>query len=275
MLPIPSFMRNVNGGNMMEIYHGELSDVTRFIESNRHISLEDKQAEFEQLLDLIERFKTIDGTSRILEIGTGTGWFPLLCKKQGLRCKGIEISPALVEYAGKLGERYGIEPDIELGNIEETSVGVEQYDVIIAMAVFEHVENWRRGIEHVYKGLKPGGLLYFWSTNKFSFTSGEYHIPLYGWLPDALRYRLRIARQGADIMKLGIDFNQFTYQGLRRFFKQTGFSTVMDPFDIFDPNTLHDPRPWKRIALRTLRRIPPLRHLALVFAPGTCFICIK
>ncbi|MGA2770181.1 MAG: hypothetical protein ABSG26_05135 [Bryobacteraceae bacterium] len=55
---------------------------------------------------------------------------------------------------------------------------------------------------------------------EFSFVSSEYRgVPLYGWLPNALRYRLRVAVHAPDIMKLGIDFNQFTYFGLRRVFK--------------------------------------------------------
>jgi hypothetical protein len=32
--------------------------------------------------------------------------------------------------------------------------------------------------------------------NKFSLKSGEYAFPLYGWLPNSLRYKLRIAGQG-------------------------------------------------------------------------------
>ena len=39
---------------------------------------------------------------------------------------------------------------------------------------------------------------------------------------------MRGARQGQDIMKLGIDFHQFTYPQLRGYFREVGFSTVMD-----------------------------------------------
>ena len=37
--------------------------------------------------------------------------------------------------------------------------------------------------------------MFFESTCKFSFTSAEYRFPLYGWLPNQLRYRLRIATE--------------------------------------------------------------------------------
>ena len=88
-----------------------------------------------------------------------------------------------------MGYAYGVVPEIALGNIEDTEIGTAQYDVIIASNVFEHVELWREGLRKIAVALKPGGLLFFESTNKFSFTSGEYSaFPLYGfygWLPTA------------------------------------------------------------------------------------------
>ena len=102
---------------MMEIYKGELSDITRYLERHDQIPLEDKEMSFEFLMGKITPFKAVDENTDILEVGIGTGWIPILCKKKGLRCKGIEISPQLVAYAHEYGRRYGIEPDIELGNI--------------------------------------------------------------------------------------------------------------------------------------------------------------
>jgi SAM-dependent methyltransferase len=172
----------------MRIAQGELSDVSRYIENHRHIRLEDKQAAYENYLRQVRRFRPVDASLEMLEIGTGTGWFPLLCKKNGLRCTGMEISPQLVAYAHEFGAAYGIVPDIRVGNIEESPLEKDRYDVIFAMSVFEHVEHWRLGLQRIYDALRPAGLLVFESTNKFSFISGEYSFPLYGWLPDGCRY---------------------------------------------------------------------------------------
>ena len=259
----------------MEIHHERLSDVERYIERYRDISLEDKENSYRSLMKTIGRFKPIDETTEMLEIGTGVGWLPVMCARDGIRCRGIEISPFLVECGKLLGERHGVETAIELGNIENVDLGDSLYDVIIAQSIFEHVEHWQSGLRSVYRAMKPGGVLYFQSTSKFSFVSGEYKFPLYGWLPDAWRYRLRVMRQGEDIMKHGIDFNQFTYFGLRRFFADLGFSRVLDIYDIFDPDDLYDPKTWKRILLKGLKPIGPLRKASLVFAGMTIFICVK
>ena len=259
----------------MKIYRETLSDVVRYVENQRHIILEDKEEDFQNLFYRIKTLKPINRKTKMLEIGIGTGWLPILCKKHGMSCKGIEISPQLIEYARHFGRKYGVEPDLELGNIEELDIGISKYDIIIARYTFEHVEHWQKGLKKAFDALKPGGLFYFSSTNKFSFTSDEYSFPLYGWLPDQLRYRLRIIRQREDIMKLGIDFNQFTPFQLRRFFKYLGFSIVLDKIESLDPDKLHNTKPWKKDVLKVLKQFRLLKILYLTFAPGTFFVCIK
>ncbi len=257
----------------MQIYDGELSEITRYLENKKDLSLQDQEQDFRNLLRYVEKFKRIEPGIKMLEIGTGTGWFPILCKAKGLSCKGLEISPQLIAYARQQGARIGIEPEIELGNLEDTDLGTSQYDVVLASSVFEHVEHWRKGLAKVFEALKPGGVLFFESTNKFSLTSGEYPFPLYGWLPDSWRYRLRIARQGPDVMKLGIDFNQFTYFKLRRVFRELGFSRIYDRVQVVEEGWVQ--KPLRRKVLIASKRFSLLRHLVLFFFNSTTFVCIK
>jgi len=257
----------------MKSHQEELTDITRYLKNNEHLRLEDHEQEFQRALRSFRRWHPIDPSTRILEIGTGTGWFPLLCQQHGLSCKGLEISPQLVEYAHQFGRKYGIEPDIELGNAEETDLGSEQYDVILAQSVFEHIEHWEIAAESVYRALRPGGLFVFSSTNKFAFTSGEYNFPLYGWLPDQWRYRLRISRQGPDIMKLGIDFNQFRYSLLRRTFKRIGFSRIMDRVEMSQSEEVTSGA--RRMLVQLAKRSRVANAVVLTFADATMFCCIK
>jgi SAM-dependent methyltransferase len=255
--------------------HFHSTDVERYIESIRHIKLEDRRPEFDQIRGLIERYKPLGSKTRVLEIGSGSGWFVSLCELENIPCRGLEISGRLAEYSRELGASAGVEPDILVGSVEDTEIGTEAYDVVFATSVFEHVRDWRRGLTRIYRALKPGGLFYFFSTNKFSFVSGEYDLPLYGWLPDSWRYALRVRRQGEQIMESGIDYNQFTYIGLRRFFRDLGYERIMDRVDLTDPRHLNNPRIWKKLLLGALRNIPPLKHSILVFDTGTTFICLK
>jgi SAM-dependent methyltransferase len=249
--------------------------VTQFIQEEEQLILENNKPEVEGLLKVIRRFKEITNGTKILEIGVGSGCLQILCKQQGLSCRGLEIDPNLIEYAEKRGRIFGIPLDVTLGDIGNAEIGNSIYDVIIANSTFEHVKDWRPGLKAVFEALAPGGLFYFYSTNKFSFRSGEYDFPLYGWWPDSWRYRLRKARQGEEIMEWGIDFNQFTYFQLRRFFKGLGFSKIFDMIDIFDPHSLNHPTVQKKMVLKVLKTFKPLKHLFLFFSSGTSFICIK
>lgn len=259
----------------MHIHYEELTDVARYIENHVHITLEDQKSSIESMLDNMRKHVSINENTEMLEIGVGSGWFQIYCKKQGLNIRGLEISPQLLNVAQEIGRKYDTELDLEVGNIEDTDIGTSKYDVIVASNVFEHVEDWKKGVKKIYDALKPGGLFYFDSTNKFSFVSGEYNFPLYGWMPDSWRYSLRKAKQGEDIMKLGIDFHQFTYPKLRRFFKEVGFSTVSDMVDLKDVENLRSSSALKKTVLSSVKKSKPLKHVMLTFVPATTFICIK
>ena len=264
----------------MKTHPESLSEIDRYLRNNSDEDLQGpgKRRQFASYLNVVSRYVELGPTTRILEIGTGTGWFPIMCSLNGLQCKGLEISPQLVDHARALGRRYGVEPDIDLGNIEESEVGEDAYDVIIASSVFEHVEHWEQALRRVHAALKPGGVLFFSSTNKFSFTSGEYHFPLYGWLPDRWRYKLRMAWQNPDIMKLGIDFNQFRYGLLRREFHRVGFLRIHDRVEYqLDKLRSADARRslMKGIVLKACKAFPPLKALVLTFSEATTFVCIK
>lgn len=255
----------------MQTHTGELSDVSRYIESKKHLRLEDMQPDYEAHIKAVNQFVPITAATRMLEVGTGTGWFPLLCVKNGLQCKGFEISQQLIDHAYSWGKEYGIEPDIELGNIEQREIGSNDFDVIWANSVFEHIEQWRLALDRVYRALAPGGAFFFISTNKFRFKSSEYDFPLYDWLPDGLRYKLRIARQGPEIMKLGIDFNQFRYPQLRRIFRETGFKQIYDRMDI----ARIEGEGWKPQLVRAARSNKLVRETMLTFCDATVFVCVK
>ena len=259
----------------MQIYKEDLGDVTRYLDRLRSETLKDNEAFSRRILRFVGTYKSITPESRMIEIGTGTGAFPIFCKLEGLRCEGLEISPQLVEHARQWGKELGAEPDIRLGNLEEEELGEEVYDVIVASSVFEHVEFWRLGLERVFRALKPGGALFFESTNKWSIKSGEFPpLPCYGWLPNWARYRLRMRTHGPDIMKLGIDFHQFTYEGLRRAFREIGFTQSHDVVDIF--KTLAGSTSGRRITMFDLAHWSRLvRGPVLAFFEVTTFVCIK
>src|SRR5262249_30761432 len=148
------------------IHYEPTADVTKYIDNHGDIALDERAPQFENQMAAIGRFTKLTPTTKILEIGTGAGWFPIHCAVNGFSCKGLEISPQLIELAKENGRKQGVDPDIELGNLEDYPLPPNFYDVVMASSVFEHVEDWRTGVRKVFETLKPGGLLFFESTNK-------------------------------------------------------------------------------------------------------------
>ena len=254
----------------MEVHSQDLSDVTRYIEKHRDVKLEDFQIEYDATMKMIRRYITPGPDTPTLEVGTGPGWFPVMCRLKGIPCEGLEISQQLVDFGAGLARQHGLEPSIRLGNLEQEEIGENRYKIVVCNSVFEHIEHWRPCLGKICKVLKPGGILVFSSTNRFSFTSGEYDFPLYGWLPDKWRNALRVNRQGPDIMKLGIDFNQFTYPKLREAFREAGFSGIYDLIEIADPES-----PWKKTTIKAARASSLVKWAVLTFTSATVLVCKK
>lgn len=257
----------------MEIHYESLSDVSAYLEKNGSKTLEDKRPEYDRLLRYAGAYHSITPETRMLEIGTGIGAVPILAKLNGLNLKGIEISPQLIAHAKAWGKQLGVDPDIELSNLETADIGEACYDVIICSSVFEHVEYWYDGVAKVYRALKPGGVMFWESTQKWTIKSGEYPPLLcYGWLPNWARYQLRKWIHGSDIMKLGIDFHQFRYAGLRRAFKRIGFSQIHDILDFAEPNRFSG---IKKKFIELSQRYWLFRKLFLLLFPTTTFVLVK
>ena len=249
--------------------------VTQYLDERKETYFDESESDFKTVTKVVRRYTTLGPDTRLLEIGTGTGWFQVRCRQEGVPCRGLEPDPQLAASTVELGRRHGLTLQVQVGSIEATDIGVGLYDVIIANSVFEHVEDWQLGLAKVAAALKPGGVFFFQSTNKFSFRGGEYWIPLYGWMPDRMRYAVRRALQGEAIMEWGIDWNQFTYPLLRRTFKKLGYSKVLDRADVIDPDNLNNPTWAKQSVLRLLQRSRVLKHTVLWFYDDTMFVCIK
>jgi len=257
---------------------GDLCDSKPFrnyFEIYKDFKLESKIPEFNRFLRKINKFIVTDNSTKIFEIGTGNGWFQILCVKNGLAASGIDVVPHNIEFANKLAESNGQNIDITLGSIEDTFIGSSEYDVIMAISVFEHVRDWKKGLMNSYNALKPNGILFFISTNKFSLISGEYRFPFYGWLPRFIRFKLRAWFQGKEALSYNLDFNQFNYFQLRRFFKKLGFSKIHDIWDIIDIDDFSNSDLVKIYAMKFVKNSKLLRKLLLWLLPITYFVCIK
>jgi 2-polyprenyl-3-methyl-5-hydroxy-6-metoxy-1,4-benzoquinol methylase len=254
--------------------HGELDDAANI---ERRIGQRDQfEADFDYILRLLRAVRPVEPGDRMFEIGAGIGWLQVLGEVRGFRCEAVEHNEAMIVAATQLGSEYGVTPTIHHGDATTWDYGTDRWDVIVATSVFEHIRDHRPLMAKLHAALAPGGALYLYSTNKFSLRSGEFEgVPLYGWLPYGVREHIRLrAPGGHDVVETAhMDFNQFTYWGLKRDLRQAGFVRVLDRIDLADPQG-HE-QPGRRALVTAVKTMPPLRMLARIFESGNTVIAVK
>ena len=92
----------------------------------------------------------------LMDIGAGNGLVLRFFKRKGFAVSGMELSSALCEEMTKNPRMKGI--NIFQGDISQKT-GNEEYDVVMASDVIEHIKDDRQALKNLFSFLKPGGVL--------------------------------------------------------------------------------------------------------------------
>jgi malonyl-CoA O-methyltransferase len=90
------------------------------------------------------------------DAGCGAGKFCSIAEKHhAKKIMGIDLSPAMIEIAGK----NCASSEFRCGDLSEITVETEFYDVIVCALVLGHLEHLRPALSNLLKGLTSGGIL--------------------------------------------------------------------------------------------------------------------
>ena len=189
---------------------------------------------------------------------------------------GIDVSatfdPQLVERARQRAPDARLPIDFEVASATDLPWPDASLDVCIAPELLEHVADWQAVVNECTRVIRPGGVVYFSTTNVLCPKQEEFDLPFYSWYPGFLkrRYeRLSVTTRPELVNHARYPaVNWFTYYGLRAEMARRGFVS-MDRFDLF---ALKPERGVKRLMIQTLRALPPLRWLAHVATPYTVIL---
>ena len=106
---------------------------------------------FRKGADLIERYIP---RGRLLDVGTGYGFFPALMQLRGWNVTGLEVSPTGVHYGRK---RWGLRMLPQPW--ERASLQEKEFDVVTAFYVIEHLPDPLAFLREVHRIVKPGGMI--------------------------------------------------------------------------------------------------------------------
>jgi len=91
---------------------------------------------------------------RLLDVGTGFGFFMNEMKNKGWEVTGVEISQKAIDYA-----RNSLGLTIHLGPLEKANFPNQHFDVVTAFYVIEHLPDPMTFLKECCRILKPGGIL--------------------------------------------------------------------------------------------------------------------
>ncbi len=97
--------------------------------------------------------------ARLLDLGCGNGEFLSRAKKMGWIVEGIDLDPAAVDAARRLGL------DVSVGDIDVLSNKNSYYDLITCNHVIEHVYDSLGALSAMHRLLKPNGILWLETPN--------------------------------------------------------------------------------------------------------------
>ncbi len=106
---------------------------------------------FKRAANLIRQYKK---KGRLLDVGSGFGFFLSEMRAQGWEVTGVEISQKAMDYA-----RNVLGLTVHAGPLEKIGFPQSDFDVVSGFYVIEHLPDPMAFLKECYRILKPGGLL--------------------------------------------------------------------------------------------------------------------
>jgi 2-polyprenyl-3-methyl-5-hydroxy-6-metoxy-1,4-benzoquinol methylase len=162
------------------------------------------------------------GDRRLLDVGSGLGYFLVRARAAGWEVRGIDTSEAWVRQAN---QRLGSEV-VQRGSIAESSFTPGSFDLITAWDVVEHIFDPIAVLHRLRTLLAPGGRLFIRTPNL------SYVYPVYGARRALLRHRVELGPTNHVVY-----FNSRT---MRRALRQAGLAPIAWPV-LVPPQVVLDP----------------------------------
>ena len=106
---------------------------------------------FNRAANLLERYRK---SGRLLDVGSGFGFFVAEMKGKGWEAAGVEISQKALAYA-----RNVLGLTVHSGPLEKVGFSDDHFDAVTGFYVIEHLPFPKAFLKECYRILKPGGLL--------------------------------------------------------------------------------------------------------------------
>jgi ubiquinone/menaquinone biosynthesis C-methylase UbiE len=167
-----------------------------------------------RLIDQFVRLSALPASSRVADLGCGSGTFTHLLQRAGYDCVGLDISGKLIE----VGRRK--HPGIELlqGDIEHLPFADASFDGVLLSGVVHHFPDPSRCASEVFRILRPQGRFVAFDPNRmnpFMWLYRDPTSPFYSSLGVTANERPVLAHRVAAVFEgAGFDVSTHYLSGL-------------------------------------------------------------
>ena len=96
---------------------------------------------------------------RILDVGTGTGFFAILLSQAGQRVEGIDLTPAMLSEAQEVAAQSGLSIVFREMDAQALDYPDESFDVVLSRNLTWTLPEPEKAYREWFRVLKPGGWL--------------------------------------------------------------------------------------------------------------------
>ena len=113
----------------------------------------------ERWLAEFRRYLPKDRVLRVLDIGTGTGFFACLLAAEGYETIGIDLTPDMIAHAEHMASVLGQDVSFRIMDAENPDFPSESFDVLVTRNLTWTLPHIEKAYREWYRILKPGGVL--------------------------------------------------------------------------------------------------------------------
>lgn len=135
--------------------------------------------EWAETCEGLEAPKTRLRSLKILDVGTGSGFFAILLSLTGHQVMGIDLTEAMILHADELARRYGCNAEFQVMDAENLNFKDKSFDVVISRNLTWILPDPKGAYEEWMRVLNTGGVLLNYDADYGAacFTESEDNLP--------------------------------------------------------------------------------------------------
>ena len=111
--------------------------------------------------------------SRILDDGTGAGFFPVILASMGHKVTAIDYSDEMVEKAKERFTSLGLTVDVMQMDAQKLAFEDQSFDAVVTRDVLWNLDHPEKALSEITRVLKPGGTLILKDGNMYLYLHNE------------------------------------------------------------------------------------------------------